>query len=159
MKELVELIEYKFKAIVDEPTYKKYKRMAEFCDKWEDDVVTMNYKELYKFYVNNQKPLLLEGEPFEEDWKNFLKDKSINQIFLDSVTSSQAPTLRKLICNIGDKNAISQGDMKALDALKDLVRSAEAREQNVYYIQYLAPVAYMGADSAKIIEDLTKKDK
>ncbi len=161
MRDLIELVDYKYKPILDEQDYHKYKAMAQFCYDNEYSINTMNYKELNEYYIKHKKPYLLDGsEPNEENWKTFLKDPDISQIFLDSVVSEKAATLRKLISNIDGDSTLQQGNLKAIIGLKEMVTNATTREKGVQYIQLLAPTAYgnIEVDSQKIIEDLTKKE-
>lgn len=159
MKDFKTYIENRFKNILDKDTYKRYCTMAGVLDLGEEQAYVWNANEAYNFMRTHGNITVGLDMPTIEDWKNFLNNKVVAKELRNLVIQSKEITFRKIIANIDENKSISQGEIKAIQMLSEFINLNEKQENEVKYVQYLAPIRYSDNNEIEIIEGLLDNDK
>lgn len=150
--QLVEITKNIFKDKVSKSALPAYIKMAEFITKTENikkGSLVWTPDKCYEAYIEQNGTLgfeVVNGEvitdPTLKNWDDFLQEPKINDMLLTMVTSTKRPVLREKIYNISAQKDLTQGDLKALEALTKLLDKNEAEDNKVKYIQNVVPIAY-----------------
>lgn len=162
MKDIETFIEHRFKEKLDKDTFEKYLKIARFCDKHEDKVITWTWKEAFDQYridITEDGLVIEPNIPGQQDFRNFFKDDIVNDLLLGMTIQGQKLSLRQFIANIKETKNLSQGDMKAINLFIDLVNQQSESEHGIIYIQLLAPVRFGNHDNKAIVESLSVKEE
>ncbi len=150
--QLVEITKNIFKDRLTKEALGAYIKMAEFItlpsnikngslvwtpDKCNEEYIEQNGALTVKI-VDNE----FVVDPILKNWDDFLSEPKINDMLLTMVTSTKRPVLREKIYNISAQKDLTQGDLKALEALTKLLDKNEAEDNKVKYIQNVVPIAY-----------------
>lgn len=159
MHNLTTYLEHKYSKKLKPDMWVLYKTMAQYLDSKGDEIYTWDENDAYEQYMidNAIKDYLVL--PTKPQWKSFLNDSVVSGLLMDNVIKSKATTLRKLINNINENSNLNQGDMKALNALKDLIDSSEARDDSLIYVQYIAPIRFGEHDNEAIVKELLDNEE
>lgn len=159
---LVDYVNNKFKNKLENSNeHLRWLEMASFFEEIGDDALIWDYKEAYDKYISINGLSKGSIAPTIDNWKLFLSDDIINEILTKLKVKSKYPVLRKIIENINENSTLSQSDMKALIALKDLIKDSDNQNEKVVYVQYLAPVRYdnSNVDKEQLVKDLIFKNE
>lgn len=152
MNELKIFVANRYNHKIADVKYNKYLLMAEVLDEAGSDSWTWDEQDAFEYFIKNKVVDLTS--PTTLDWKEFLNEEFISNLLLDFVIKSKRLTLRKIIAGIDETTGLSQGDMKALGALEQLIKKSDDSENNMIYIQYISPIRFGDNDSEAIVKSL-----
>ena len=156
MNELKIFVENRYKHKINTGKFEKFLIMADTLDSVGSDSCTWDEKQAFDYYVKNNSYTF--DTPTVNEWKEFFAEEFISNLLLDFIIKSKKVVLRKIIANIDETKGISQGDMKALAALDQLIKKSDDSENNMVYVQYISPIRCGEHNSEKIVMDLLDKE-
>lgn len=156
MDSLQYLVQSNYEKKFDKEKLKKYVAMAEVIDEVGLESYSWDQYQFDSYYSRNKidfdkmSVADLANVIRQDDWLEFLNDDFVSNLLAIWLVKAQRLIFRKFLASMKDKESLSPGDIKALDAFKSLIEKTEEMENNVIHVQYTSEIPFEESNQVTI---------